>query len=203
MAVGLIVAGIHAQENKLELKLSVPLKFLKKLRHQHGILAAGDADGDSVSVLNLTIFDDGAREGIEKIPVKMSLLQRKLDLFSQLFVLCLLRNGVQGPGTVSAGETLRRKTKILQLLCEFPCYRSVLAVQDDPFVFGKRGKCLPGRIFTNLLRGKQDASRNETVLIVALVPCVHQEVFIGAERIQLRGGNLKRKICHCVLSICI
>ena len=175
------------------------LEFLEKLCHQHGILAAGDADGDPVPVLNLPVFDDGAREGVEKITVKMSLLQRKLNAFTKLAVLGLLGDGMKCPCTIAAGKTLRSKAKILQLFRKLSGHGSVFAVQDNALVFGKRRKAVSFGIFAHLLRRKQNAARDKAVLVVALFSGVHQNIIIGAELIQLRGRYFERQFGYVVL----
>ena len=201
MTVCLVVAGVHAKKNKLKGELTVALEFLKKLCHQHGILAAGDADGDPVPVLNLPVFDDGARKGVEKITVKMSLLQRKLNVFTKLAVPRLSGDGMKCPRTIAAGKALRSKAKILQLFRKLSGHGSVFAVQDDAFVFGKRRKAVSFRIFAHLSGRKKNAARDKAVLVVALFPGVHQNIIIGTELIQLRGRYFERQfgsvvLCH-------
>ena len=58
IAVDLVVAGVHDEEHHLERHLTVPLKQLHQLCHQHGILAAGDAHGNLVARLNQLILTD-------------------------------------------------------------------------------------------------------------------------------------------------
>ena len=50
--VELVIAGIHHQKRRLKMHLAVALQFLHELGQQHGILAAGDAHGDPVALLN-------------------------------------------------------------------------------------------------------------------------------------------------------
>ncbi|MPN63919.1 hypothetical protein SDC9_211686 [bioreactor metagenome] len=47
-----MVSRIHADKLHLELKLAVPLQFLKQLCHQHGVLAPGDGHRSPVPRLN-------------------------------------------------------------------------------------------------------------------------------------------------------
>ncbi len=63
IAVDLVVAGVHNEENYLERHLIVPLEQLHQ-GHQHGILAAGDAHGDPVARLDELILPDGQRERV-------------------------------------------------------------------------------------------------------------------------------------------
>ena len=58
IAVDLVVAGVHNEENYLKRHLAVPLEQLHQLGHQHGILAAGDAHGNLVARLNQLILTD-------------------------------------------------------------------------------------------------------------------------------------------------
>ena len=58
IAVDLVVAGVHNEENHLERHLAVPLEQLHQLGHQHGILAAGDAHGNLVARLNQLILSN-------------------------------------------------------------------------------------------------------------------------------------------------
>ena len=57
------VAGVHAQKFQLERHLAVAVQFLKKLGHQHAVLAAADADGDLVAGLHKLIPLDGRHKG--------------------------------------------------------------------------------------------------------------------------------------------
>ena len=61
--VQLIVSRIHDQENQLEGEFPVPLQLLKELRHQHGVLSSGNADGDPVPGLQQVPDADGLGEG--------------------------------------------------------------------------------------------------------------------------------------------
>ena len=62
VAVDLIIAGVHDEENDLERDLAVPLEQLHQLGHQHGVLAARDADGDLIICLDELIALDGDNE---------------------------------------------------------------------------------------------------------------------------------------------
>ena len=57
-AVAREVAGVHADKSQRERKFVVPLDLLKEFGHQHGVLAAGDADSDVVALLDQLILDD-------------------------------------------------------------------------------------------------------------------------------------------------
>ena len=53
--VDLVIAGIHHQIDRLEGDIRVLLQLLHQLRHQHGVLATGDAHGDFIPCLNQLI----------------------------------------------------------------------------------------------------------------------------------------------------
>ena len=67
LAVELIVAGVHHEKDQLKGDIAVLLQFLHELCHQHGVLAAGDADGDLVACLDELIPFDGYDEGGPKL----------------------------------------------------------------------------------------------------------------------------------------
>ena len=58
----LIVTWIHHQKYKLKREFSMSLQLLHELRHEHGILSAGDADCDLVPLLDQIIFLDRTRK---------------------------------------------------------------------------------------------------------------------------------------------
>ena len=58
IAVDLVVAGVHNEENYLKRHLAVPLEQLHQLGHQHGILAARNAHGNLVARLNQLILSN-------------------------------------------------------------------------------------------------------------------------------------------------
>ena len=63
-----VVAGVHHQEHQLEGLLRVALELLHELREEHGVLPAGDADGDPVpggdELVALHGGDKGVPEGL-------------------------------------------------------------------------------------------------------------------------------------------
>ena len=63
LAVDLVVAGVHHQIDQLERHFAVALQLLQQLGHQHGILAAGNADGNLVPCLDQLVPLDGNDEG--------------------------------------------------------------------------------------------------------------------------------------------
>ena len=67
LAVYLIVAGVHHQEDQLERHIAVALKLLHQLCHQHRVFATRDADGDLVPGLDQLIPLDGHDEGRPKL----------------------------------------------------------------------------------------------------------------------------------------
>ena len=52
LAVDFVIAGIHDEVDQLKRHLAVALQLLQKLCHQHGVLTAGNADGDLIPRLN-------------------------------------------------------------------------------------------------------------------------------------------------------
>ena len=65
------IPGIHTQKRQFEGKLVMPLDLLKELGHQHGILAAGDTDGDVVSLLDQSILNDSLFKAALQIVLKL------------------------------------------------------------------------------------------------------------------------------------
>ena len=45
----------------------MPLQFLHEFGHEHGVLAAGDAHGDAVALLNQVVVLDGVDEGAPQL----------------------------------------------------------------------------------------------------------------------------------------
>ena len=65
-----VIARIHHQKAQLEGDLAVGPQLLHELGQQHGILSAGDADGDPVAGLDQPILLDSENEGVpELLPV--------------------------------------------------------------------------------------------------------------------------------------
>ena len=64
MAVLFVVAGVHNKKNKLKRHIAVLLKLLHQLCAKHGILAAGNANGDFVVFLDKLVFFNGKNKGI-------------------------------------------------------------------------------------------------------------------------------------------
>ena len=62
LAVDLVVAGVHHKKDQLKGHIAVLLQLLHELGHQHGVLAAGDADGDLVARLDQLVPLDGHDE---------------------------------------------------------------------------------------------------------------------------------------------
>ena len=62
LPVGLRVAGIHHEKFQLKGHVAVLLQLLQELCQQHGVLAAGDAHGDSVARKNQLVVAYGVHE---------------------------------------------------------------------------------------------------------------------------------------------
>ena len=76
------------------------LYLLKQLCHQHGIFAAGDADGNAVAFLHQLILVDGFREFAENVLVEF--LAQALFHGIADFVCLLLFDLGHEPGNVAA-----------------------------------------------------------------------------------------------------
>ena len=63
LAVDLVVAGVHHQKDQFKGNIAVLLQLLHQLGHQHGVLAARDADGDLVPGLDELVALDRHDEG--------------------------------------------------------------------------------------------------------------------------------------------
>ena len=61
------VSRIHAEKNQGEGKFVVALQLLEEFGHQHGVLSAGDADGDAVALLHKLILDHGLFKTADQI----------------------------------------------------------------------------------------------------------------------------------------
>ena len=62
LVIDIIVSRIHHKKNNLKIFLSMTLKFLKKLRHQHRILTARDTYCNLVAVFDHLVLVDCLRE---------------------------------------------------------------------------------------------------------------------------------------------
>ena len=62
LSVDFVVAGVHHQVFHVEFHVAVAVKHLDELRHEHGILAARDADGDFVAFFDELVVLDGSNE---------------------------------------------------------------------------------------------------------------------------------------------
>ena len=62
LAVDFVVAGVHHQVFHVEFHVAMAVEHLDELRHEHGILAAGNADGDFVAFFDELVVLDGGNE---------------------------------------------------------------------------------------------------------------------------------------------
>ena len=62
LAVDFVVTGVHYQVFHVEFHVAVAVEHLDELRHEHGILAARDADGDFVAFFDELVVLDGSNE---------------------------------------------------------------------------------------------------------------------------------------------
>ncbi len=118
--VDIAVTRIHHQKGELEGIFIVALELLEKLGHQHGILAAGNADSDVVTLLEQIVGVDRLRKGSEQRFVEF-FADAELDVFLPVPVSFPERGGE--PGTVSAG-------KVRAVIALFPEQRNQLCALD-------------------------------------------------------------------------
>ena len=99
-----VITGVHHQENQLKGNRAVFLDLLHELGQKHGILAAGDTDGDPVTILNELIIPDGSGKGTpDGFPELFD--QSPLDLSGPFGYGIFGNHAFQGkaePGTVAA-----------------------------------------------------------------------------------------------------
>ena len=71
MAVDLIIAGIHHEEDQLKRHFAVAVQLLQQFCHQHRVLAAGDADCDLIPCLDQLVPLDRHDEGRPQLLAKL------------------------------------------------------------------------------------------------------------------------------------
>ena len=133
LAVCLIVARVHAQEHELERDLVMALQFLEELRHEHRVLAAGDADRDAITRLDELIIADGLHEHAEEVPLEL-LAEGLLDVVAALLGIHVLLDLTEHPLSVTAGEAVGLVALRAQVLGCCHGEVAVLTVQYDPFI---------------------------------------------------------------------
>lgn len=62
-----VIARVHDQKYELEGEVTEPPEQLHELRHEHGVLAAGNADSDPVARADQLIALDGGDKGLPKL----------------------------------------------------------------------------------------------------------------------------------------
>ena len=93
-----IVAGVHAEEYEFKVEFVMALELLKELRHEHGVLTAGNADGDLVAGLHQFVFHDAlGKRNPERLFEFPPVAKRLLDFRRAVFMDHLLAK----PGAVS------------------------------------------------------------------------------------------------------
>ena len=168
LAVGLVVAGIHDQKFQLKGKLVVPVKLLKQLGHEHGILAAGNAYGDAVAGLDQIIGADGFGK-LGKKPLVPRLADAFLDLLLQAGFLLPL-HPVQQPARVAALQTVGFHAQTAQIFRRVHAELSPGTVQHHGLPGAKGGNLG----FQSLLR-QRHGSGKRVVSYAFRVPHVHQK----------------------------
>ena len=141
-AVFAVVAGIHDKEHKIERKFVVTLQFLKKLRHQHGILSTGDAHGDFVIRLDKLILTDGFCKTGKQNPAEFApdtvldlLLAGKTISFAIIrrLKLLFLFHGKEKPAVVTVLQASRVQPALLKLCGKLQTENTSGAVENDAF----------------------------------------------------------------------
>ena len=133
LAVRLVVARVHAEEHELERDLIMALQLLEELRHEHRVLAAGDAHRDAVTRLDELIIADGLHEHAEEVPLEL-LAEGLLDVVAALLGIHVLLDLTEHPLAVTAGEAVGLIALHAQVLRCCHGEVAVLTVQYDPFI---------------------------------------------------------------------
>ena len=181
--VQLIVSRIHDQENQLEGEFPVPLQLLKELRHQHGVLAPGNADGDPVPGLQQVPDADGLGEGGHQVlPEPAHPPQGILNLLLPAFPGQVFAQ----PGAVPLPEADRVIALFPQLLRQGKAPGAVhaekhqLQVPRQPAGVGLRQRI-----------GAGNRARNRSVGKGSLVPDIHQHPGLFRKIRQLLQGYFR------------
>ena len=133
LAVRLVVARVHAEEHELERDLIMALQLLEELRHEHRVLAAGDAHRNAVARLDELIIADGLHEHAEEVPLEL-LAERLLDVVAALLGIHVLLDLTEHPLAVAAGEAVGLVALRAQVLGCRQGEVTVLTVQYDPLI---------------------------------------------------------------------
>ncbi len=94
-------------------------------------------------------------------------LNTVFDFLSLLITLRFVFNGVERPGTVSAGETAGVIPFFNQILRQIAGDCSVLTIKNDLLILRQRSERSVSEM-PDLVRCKQNAARNKTMLIFLL-----------------------------------
>ena len=140
------VARVHYQKDQFKRKLSVALEFLEQFRHQHRILAAGNADGNAIVGLNQIVCLDCLCKAAENDPVE--LLAQSLFHFGNLFVFRLPANLVLEPLHITTHQIYRLVSLVPELFRHVCAEDAAAAVDDQHLVPGQ----FPVGCFQFLLR---------------------------------------------------
>ena len=168
LAVGLVVPGVHDQKFQLEGEFVVPVKLLKQLGHEHGVLAAGNTHGDTVAGLDQIVGADGLGKFGEK-PLVPRFADALLDLLLQTGLLLPLHS-IQQPARVAALQTVGLHAQTAQVFRRVHAELAPGTVQYH----GPSGAA-GGHLGFQPFLGQRHGSGNHAVGHAFGVPHVHQQ----------------------------
>ena len=129
------VARVHHQEYQIEVELAVALYLLEKLRHQHGVLAAGNAYRHPVAGLQQLVFVQRLREFAEYAAVEFP-RDTTLNLCGAVGA-ALHCDLLAQPADVPSGEVRGGITALTESLGDLLADDSAAAAHDDILVRGE------------------------------------------------------------------
>lgn len=190
LPVRLIVARVHAEEHELERDLVMALQLLKELRHEHRVLAAGDADRDAVARLDELIIADGLHEHAEEVSLEL-LAERLLDVVAALLGIHILLDLTEHPLTVAASETVGLVALRTQVLRCRHGEVTVLTVQYDPLILRDAVVSLGDTVEIDPKR-----IRHLARLKILFTPHIHQVIALPRPLLELLCRHFLRCILH-------
>ena len=176
------VSRIHHQEFHLKIEFIVAFQLLKQFCHQHGILAAGDADRNSVAFFHKLILSDSLRESAPDIfpeffsQTLFDVLRKGSVLLLFLFLFCF--HLCKEPGDISAGQA----DGIIALFAELLCHiyaDSPSAAADDQLLMK-----IDPLIFRNVRRFRMNRSGNGSVRDLDIAADIYDLIGILFQTVQ-------------------
>ena len=116
--------------------VAVFLKLGKQLRHEHGVLAAGDADPDAVALVDEPIVLDRAGKARPEAMAEL-FLDAVVDPLAQSGVV-LAAHRLHEPGKIPALQIPRVVALFAHLGCGAFADRAVFAIDDEYFSIVRR-----------------------------------------------------------------